>query len=174
MRERAHDRLHPRLKGYDYGRAGAYFVTICAAKRAPVFSTIRTDRPDGLEERTVGRDALIAPLVELTDIGRLTEKHIKGTEFAYQNVKIPNYVIMPDHIHLLIVIEAAGPMGASGPTLPQIIKAFKHLVTRELGYSVWQTSYHDHIIRNDEDYLAHWAYIDANPAHWTEDEYYFN
>ena len=63
-------------------------------------------------------------------------------------------------------------MRASGPTLPQIIKAIKHLVTRDLGFSVWQTSYHDHIIRNEADYLTHWAYIDENPVHWAEDEYY--
>ena len=65
-----------------------------------------------------------------------------------------------------------GPMGASGPTVPRIIKALKGLVTREAGHRVWQDNYHEHIIRDDNDFLLHWRYIDQNPARWNEDEYY--
>ena len=46
------------------------------------------------------------------------------------------------------------------------------MVTKEIGYSVWQTSYYDHVIRNEDDYLRIRQYISDNPAHWAEDEYY--
>ena len=42
------------------------------------------------------------------------------------------------------------------------------------GWKLWQRSYFDHIIRNEEDYLRIWQYIDTNPAQWAEDEYYIN
>ena len=56
--------------------------------------------------------------------------------------------------------------------MPRIIKALKGLVTREAGHRVWQDNYHEHIIRDDNDFLLHWRYIDQNPARWNEDEYY--
>ncbi len=63
-------------------------------------------------------------------------------------------------------------MGASGPTISVVIRAIKALTTRQTGQSIWQSKFHDHIIRNEQDYLAHWQYIDNNPTKWTEDEYY--
>lgn len=64
-------------------------------------------------------------------------------------------------------------MWSSPPTnIPDIIRSFKTLVTKELGFSVWQTSYYDHIIRDEEDYLIKAQYIDDNPAKWQLDKYY--
>jgi hypothetical protein len=57
-------------------------------------------------------------------------------------------------------------------SIPTIVRSFKTLVTKEIGFSLWQTSYHDHIIRDEDDYLYHWKYIDENPAKWAEDEYF--
>ena len=53
--------------------------------------------------------------------------------------------------------------------IPNIMKAFKKLTNKEYGFSMWRTSYYDHIIRDENDYLAKWNYIDTNPARWTED-----
>ena len=72
---------------------------------------------------------------------------------------------------LLLTLEN-GPIGVSDPTLPRIIKALKGMVTREIGRTIWQDNYHEHIIRDDNDLLLHWQYIDRNPARWSEDEYY--
>ena len=155
-------RKHVRLKEYDYSRNGAYFVTVCAAGRACIFSDVL---------HPVGPDALIGPAVQLTELGRVVERYIQSTPKAYPGVKVERYVIMPNHIHLLLTLER-GPMGASGPTVPRIIKALKGLVTREAGHRVWQDNYHEHIIRDDNDFLLHWRYIDQNPARWNEDEYY--
>ena len=155
-------RKHVRLKEYDYSQNGAYFVTICAVGRECIFSDIT---------HPVGPDALIGPTVRLTEIGRVVERYIQSTPQAYPTVRVEHYVIMPNHIHLLLTLKG-GPMGASGPTLPRIIKALKGMVTREIGRAVWQAGYHEHIIRDDNDFLLHWQYIDQNPARWGEDEYF--
>jgi len=68
----------------------------------------------------------------------------------------------------------SGVPGASRPTMliPVIISALKKKTTKKIGFSIWQTSYHDHIIRNDDEYLEKWNYIDQNPSNWLEDIYH--
>lgn len=185
MRGREHDRIHPRLKGYDYGQAGAYFVTVCVKNRHFVLSEV------------VGR-GLAPAVVRLLPFGKVVERELLLLPMRFPSVQVEKYVIMPNHVHVLFrfgetnaYYGAAGEhhraaeahLGAAGasprPTLPQVVGAFKSLSTRawkkEFGDCtdrLWQTSYHDHIIRNEADYLAHWTYIDENPARWAEDEYY--
>ena len=140
-----------RLQEYDYATPGAYFITICTKDRAPILS------------RVVGDDAHIVP----TPIGRLVEKYLQSIP------GIEKYVIMPNHIHMIVRI-ADGPMWASAPTqpIPSRMRSFKTLVTKELGRSIFQRSYHDHVIRGEQDYRDVWEYIDQNPARWREDELY--
>ncbi len=154
-------RKHPRLKEFDYGSNGAYFVTMCTDNRRNILSRI-----------AVGRDDLIPPRIELSPIGAVVDKYIRGIESAYENVSVDKYVIMPNHIHILICIQNNGGMRSSRPTVPTIIRSFKTMVTREIGYSIFQTSFYDHIIRDEHDYLTRWQYIDENPAKWAQDEYY--
>ncbi len=68
--------------------------------------------------------------------------------------------------------ERSGADPLPRPTVPQIIAAWKRFTNRDAGGPLWQASYHDHIIRDDNDYSAHWTYIDGNAARWAEDEYY--
>ena len=63
-------------------------------------------------------------------------------------------------------------MSTSAPTISQYMRAFKGLATKEAGISLWQRSYYDHIIRDEQDYLRIAEYIIENPAKWTEDRYY--
>ena len=67
-----------------------------------------------------------------------------------------------------------GPMKASAPTIsvPKLLRSFKVMVSKEIGQSIWQRSYYDHIIRDEEDYINHLRYIEDNPAKWSEDKYY--
>ena len=91
-------------------------------------------------------------------------------------VKIDQYVIMPDHIHALISIfpekitgQKDGTSRAPSPTnemLPHIISTFKRLCNKEIGSSIFQRSYTDHIIRDHEDYEARQKYICENPMRW--------
>jgi REP element-mobilizing transposase RayT len=99
---------------------------------------------------------------------------IRALSGFYDGVDIPKYVIMPNHIHMLIVIDSArdGGMRTSRPTLQTVIRSFKTFTTRQIGLSIWQDSFYEHIVRNNDDYLRIWQYIDGNPARWDEDDYH--
>lgn len=150
-----------RLRQYDYDKPGAYFITVCTKDKRCVLGNI------------VGGDAHIAPGVELTEIGRIVETYLQRIP------GIGEYVIMPNHVHVIVRISATdlrqGPMWASAPTGGNVsgwIRSWKTMVTKELGYSIWQRSFYDHVIRNEADYLRISRYIEDNPAKWSEDTYY--
>jgi len=68
-----------------------------------------------------------------------------------------------------------GTPGAASPTkamIPKVINRLKGLTIRNLGYSIWQRSYHERILRNEEEYQIKWNYIDTNPQNWRKDEHY--
>ena len=161
-------RKHSRLKTYDYTNSGCYFITFCTKDRAHVFSSI------------VGRGALTPPRVELTNIGKIAAEVIERTSVVYPGISIDNYVIMPNHVHLLIRISPVdGGVRAPRPTengsvsITEVIKAMKSITTRKIGTKIWQTSFYDHVIRNDEDYQTRFRYIKENPAKWQQDKYYY-
>ena len=154
-----------RLENYDYGRTGYYFVTICVKDKHNILW-----EPRRLSEMCVGA-ACGRP--RLSNIGQVVDREIQKLNDIYPAVKVNKYVVMPNHVHLLLCIlpsNSGRPQAA--PTLPRIINQFKGAVTKSVGYSVWQKSYHDHVIRNEADYLRIWQYIDTNPAKWREDCYY--
>ena len=160
MKNELPKRKPTRLKGYDYSTSGAYFLTICVKDRKQLLSKI------------VGDDAYIVPQNNLSEIGLICDKYINNINIKYENVTIDKYVIMPNHIHLLIFLN--GTMRASSPTknVETIIRSFKTMVTKEIGQSIWQRSYHDHIIRGEKDYQKIWEYIDTNPLKWKLDCFY--
>ena len=84
-----------------------------------------------------------------------------------ETTKIDKYVIMPNHIHLIIIIDRESNLSISN-----IIKKYKEWITKEIGKSIWQKSYYDHIIRNEKDYLRIWKYIEENIIKWSLDKYY--
>ena len=149
-----------RLKDYDYSQTGGYFITFCTENRAPVLSRI-----------TVGKAALRLPQVELTEYGRITEKYIQNISVAYPHISVENYVIMPNHVHLLLLVGDGG-QGAARPTVSAVVRSIKALVRKETGKSLFQNSFYDHILRDEQDFLIHWDYIETNPGKWAEDEYH--
>ena len=87
------------------------------------------------------------------------------------DVKIAKYVIMPNHVHMIIVIcSEAGDRGRS--PLQYVVRNIKSYVTKWAGFPVWQKSFYDHIIRNDDDYCQIAEYIENNPAKWVYDRFY--
>ena len=148
-------RKQNRLKGYDYSQNGIYFVTMCSKDKHELFSHI-----------VVG-DGLARP--ELTDIGNEICNVIDYVNNRYNQCKIIQYVIMPNHVHLLIQI--AGRASPS-PTVGNIVGGIKSGVSRIVGFSPWQRSFHDHIVRNEEDYSRIAEYIQNNPALWQDDCFY--
>lgn len=149
-----------RLKNYDYSQNGAYFITICVKDRKHLLSTI------------VGADALIRPQNKLSEIGLICDKYINNINIKYDDIMVDKYVIMPNHIHLIVSIN--GTMRASSPTrgVVDVIRSLKTMVTKEIGHSIWQRTYHDHIIRGENDYQKIWEYIDTNVIKWKEDCFY--
>ena len=150
-----------RLADYDYSQPGAYFVTVCTIDHKCILGTV------------VGADAHIGPSVVLTTAGKVVEKYIKSIP------GIGAYVIMPNHVHMILHISAKnalqGPMWASAPTeasIPSMVRSWKVLVSKELGESIWQRSYYDHVIRDEQDYVTKVQYIEENPAKWFYDDYF--
>ncbi|MBR5252022.1 MAG: transposase [Oscillospiraceae bacterium] len=94
----------------------------------------------------------------------------------YNNINIENYVIMPNHIHLLIFVD--NPNGTSrtpSPTnavIPMFVSTLKRFCNKEIGHNIFQRSFFDHIIRDQADYENVYNYIDSNPSKWESDELY--
>ncbi len=81
---------------------------------------------------------------------------------------------MPNHVHMIIKKEGDtdSTSASNHSSLSSDVRTLKILVTKEIGTSIWQNRFYDHVIRNEKDYLSIWEYIDNNPAKWAEDEYY--
>lgn len=156
------ERKKLRLEGYDYSQNGVYFITVCAKNKEKLFGEV------------VGDGVPDVPRVELSPIGETVDKYILSIEEKYDYITIEKYVIMPNHIHLLIMVYNCGNAITSGANsaIPRLISTLKRFVNKEIGIDVWQRSYHDHIIRNQSDYDEIWQYIDENPLKWKLDCYY--
>jgi len=154
-------RKRTRLENFDYNTAGVYFLTLCAKERALLFGRVETDE--------CGENAVVC----LSPIGEIAERYIRmmgGTEYA----RMEKYVIMPNHIHLLVYAqgEEHEKSSAANAAVPKLVSGFKRLVNRAAGQDVFQRSYFDHIVRGDEDYRMIWQYIEQNPAKWREDRFW--
>ena len=149
--EKFSNRKSPRLKNYDYTQSSWYFVTICTNEKHCIFGA-----PDSLSAfGAIAKDAF----------GEIP-KH-------FPCALVDKYVVMPNHVHAIIAIDQAGT------NLSSVIGQYKSYVTKCIHqiapeFKVWQTSFHDHIIRTQSDYLRIWQYIDTNPVKWAEDCFYPN
>ena len=152
------------MSGYDYSHAGAYFVTVCTHGKSKILSSI------------VGR-GLAPAFLRLTDCGRIVEQQLLELEKRFNHIKIDKYVIMPNHVHVIFIVDSVAAAASGRPTVSDAICAWKSLSTRQckmegISLKLWQTYFYDHIIRDEQDYLTRWKYIDDNPAKWAEDDYY--
>ena len=154
-------RQPPRLPNFDYSTPGAYFITICTHEKKCILGHI------------VGASIARPPMVCLSKYGTVVEKAIRAIPIHYPAITVDHYVIMPNHIHMLLQIHTDDNGRAMlAPTISVVIQQFKGVVTKQIGHSIWQKLFHDHIIRGERDYLKIWEYIDGNPARWKEDCFY--
>ena len=150
-----------RLNGYDYSSCGAYFITLCTKDKKKLFWN------------SVGANCVRPNEAPLSEIGKLVDFEINKISSIYDAVLIDKYVVMPNHIHMIVMIQSdeyGRPQVA--PTVSRIVKQFKGSISKQIGFPVFQRSYHDHIIRNQSDYDEIWQYIDENPLKWQSDCYY--
>ena len=161
-----HHRRSIRLKGYDYSQSGAYFVTIVTYHRDPLFGGI------------------IDGEMILNNLGKIADECWRAIPEHFPFVELGTFVIMPNHVHGIIVIRRGTIYRA--PTqeqfqkpvegsIPTIIRTYKAAVTRRIGRElnttgIWQQNYFEHIIRNEKDLQSKTDYIIANLSLWDEDE----
>ena len=166
-----------RLKSYDYTSPGAYFVTVCAYRMQCLFATVE-----------VGA-------VKLSEVGRIVEEEWLRTAKVRQGVELDTFVVMPNHVHGILLIEgwastgttewathrvaptrrSAGPVAGS---VPAIVGQFKSAAARRINAlrgtpwaHVWQRNYYEHVIRSEIELNRVREYIAGNPLLWSEDEY---
>ena len=171
----ARHRRSIRLPGYDYASDGAYFVTIVTKDRESLLADI-----DGMA-------------VCLTDIGKIVEEEWVRTAEVRAEVELDAFVVMPNHVHGIVVIAGPTAVGAHGRaplrqpedgttlvrrprSLGALVAGFKSACTTRInalrdhpGVPVWQRNYYDRIIRNEAELNRTHRYILDNPAHWHED-----
>lgn len=160
------NRKLPRLHDYDYSAPGAYFITICTYNKQPIFGHIAISSNG-------------EAVMHYSPIGTFAKQHLLDLPSHYENVKIDNWVVMPNHIHMLIRIEERiNPFPTAAYDIPNVVGKYKAAVTRTVGNAfmhsgkLWQTSFYDHIVRNEKDYQDIWQYIAGNPSKWLEDRFY--
>ncbi|MCL2488581.1 MAG: hypothetical protein FWE80_07850 [Oscillospiraceae bacterium] len=176
-------RKNIRLQGYDYATPGAYFVTICTQNRRDLFGEIIIEGG----EPTVGAGLVSAHVqMKLNVAGMMIDQIWSQVINEYPHVERDKYVIMPNHFHGIIRINEMGAQADTrpAPTVGDIICSFKSQTTHAYITGVksgqfppfhtrfWQRNYYEHILRDENEYLKAWEYIDTNPLHWQEDDYY--
>ena len=155
------NRRKNRLENYDYNADGCYSITICTKDRKAILSKI------------VGTGVLDCPRIQLQYHGVIADRYIRQLNGFYNNISIPKYVIMPDHIHLIVTVNS-GQSGTPAPTrdinknseISKFVSTLKRFCNKEYGENIWQRSYYDHIIRDQNDYNEVWEYIENNPKKW--------
>ncbi len=159
-----------RLRNFDYSTPGAYFITICTHNRKNTLSNIVGEIHE-------------SPETKLTGYGKIVDKIINDIPNRF-GVGIDGYVIMPNHIHLIIVITNSDEARAIRESplrgrslISKIIGYIKMNASKEIRRQyatepVWQRGFHDHIIRNREDYDMIAKYIYENPMRWKFDKLY--
>lgn len=150
MKNSKSKRKNIRLKNYDYSQNGMYFITICTISRLELLGTIKDTNT-----------------IELTEEGRIAQIYIEEIDSIFDNVIVDDYVIMPNHIHMIITIA-----GEVNSNIPKIIQQYKGYVSKIIGYSLWQKSFYEHIVRNEKEYYKIKAYIQNNIKNWMQDKYY--
>ena len=136
-----------RLKNYDYSQDGVYLITICTQNKEKIFGDI---------------DFSEHAQVILNDTGKILDDYIKQIE------EVENYIIMPNHIHLILNLINDD----KNRSIQSIVSSIKRNLTKEIGYPVFQKSFHDHVIKNENEYENIWNYVENNAERWREDCFY--
>lgn len=170
-------RKQTRLKNYDYSQVGKYFITICTKDNKQILwqrdigDQLTISKSTAYVGATYGR-----PIDEnrLSKIGLIVDNEVQKINEIYgEKIIVDKYVVMPNHIHMILSIEhdvEGRPKVA--PTISRVVQQFKGSISKKVGDSIWQKSFHDHVIRNQKSYDEIWGYIEQNPQKWELDKYY--
>jgi len=147
-------RKSPRIPDFDYSGDQFYFITICTHNKQCIFG-----EPE-----------------KLNTFGKMVCKDLLDIPTHFEHIRIDHYVVMPNHLHAIVVIGCDGRLGER-PNLNTVVGQLKSGISRKIhsinpNLKVWQRSYHDHVIRNDKSYQIIWEYIETNPIRWEDDCFY--
>ena len=153
-----------RLQNYDYNSPGCYFITVCVERKRKLLGEIvGTGLPDG-------------PKQQLSRFGQIVDGQLRTMSDFYDDIRLEKYVIMPNHVHLLIHItgvwESDGRSAGTNSKIAKFIGTFKRFTNKACGVNIWQSRSHDHVIRGERDYQRIWQYIEENPMRWLDDCFY--
>ena len=145
------NRKPTRIPGYNYSTCNYYFITICTHEKKCVFG-----KPG-----------------QLNQWGCIARNHIKKIEENYPCVMAYPYIVMPNHIHMVLELNESD----HNPNISMLIGLYKAGVTKEIrklcpDAVVWQRSFHDHIIRNQRSYEKICNYVENNDKKWEQDCFY--
>ncbi len=164
MKENLPQRKRTRLADFDYSTQGAYFITICTEGRKQILCQIH-----------VGADVLDGPpKTEFSLYGKIADDVILQLKDFYDHIKVDQYVIMPNHIHMILFVygkERPVPTKQHS-VVSEFVSTFKRFCNKQYGENIWQRSFNDRIIRNREEYENIQKYIYENPLKWQEDNFY--
>ena len=156
-------RKNTRLKGYDYSTAGYYFITMCVKDKHEMLG------------RVVGDAVHSVPQVDLSEYGNIVQQILENG--GAPCIKLEKYIIMPNHIHMILIVSHVEKRDAVDSVpykslIPTFVRSLKTMASKQIGFSIWQRSYYDRVIRDEAEYQRIWQYIDENPARWAEDDYF--
>lgn len=159
-------RKRNRIENYDYSSPGAYFITICTRDRKPILWSES-------QFKLVG-EAISLPQnqVPLSATGEIVKASIEGIPVYYPAVSVTDYVIMPNHIHMVLHLEDLCGRLIASPTVSTVVGQLKRRVSLLAREKIWQRSFHDHVIRDYKDYEKIGEYIHNNPLNWEKDCFY--
>ena len=188
MEKQLPKRKNTRLTDFDYNTEGVYFITVCTQDRRNILSRVIT--PQNRKNVGVGvpddpqknNHVYLNATIELFSKGIIADKYIKQLNEFYEDISVENYVIMPNHVHLLLWVKpednengtsrTPSPTNTQNSKVSRFISTFKRFCNKEYGENIWQRGFYDHVIRNQEDYEKHIDYICNNPVCWEFDKLY--
>jgi REP element-mobilizing transposase RayT len=149
-------RKQNRLSRYDYSQPGYYFVTICTSNRHEFFGSVETG------------------IMSLSEAGKIANEVWLRTPKVYQNIDIDEYVVMPNHLHGVVIIKPGEQATGLHYNLSRIIGSYKNVVAKDIHTNCdinfgWQPSFYDHVIRNNEGLDKIREYIRNNALKWALD-----
>jgi len=141
-----------RFPDFNYSKPGAYFLTICARRNQCLFGEIVEDR------------------MRRNKIGGIVMSCWNEIPSHFPYVALDAFVVMPNHIHGILLFTDV--VAGHARPLPVVIGSFKSAVSKRIGTSIWQRSYWDRIIRNEEERNLTRHYVEDNPLRWPTDKEY--
>ncbi len=168
-----------RRNDWNYDKPGWYFITVCSEDKGDIFGVVKNNK------------------IIVNKCGAVVGNKIGEIKNHFIDLNVDDYVIMPNHVHLLIWVKfsvgnaymhskngkevnrnwernaymrSVLPVKRSDMLIPKVIQNFKAAVSRELEVRIWQKSYHDEIVRNKEMLERIRKYIKDNPKNWNSDK----